>query len=688
MRAFVPILVFAAVLVVTLNGDLGGQQPDAKKAQQKFDPPKTSKPDEATLKQIAEKTEQLRKAIEGLKAKNINLLVMIEIEVYLKAAENIVRFEEWSSKDSGKWALQTLDQGLERAKQAENLKESSPFGPWQDSRGKWIVRAYLSDLDNSIQPYVVLLPHNYGEDPSKQWRIDVVLHGRDASLTEAKFIASHGTTTKAAPKDLDHVLLEVYGRGNNAYRWAGENDVLESLRSFIAGELARRKSRIDRTSPVVLRGFSMGGAGTWHLGLHRPFEFAAIGPGAGFTATHGYVGNLPKVLPDYQEKCLRIYDAVDYAENAFNVPVVAYSGANDPQKAAADNIEKALKGFKEPLRFMHLVAPGLEHQMPKEWQDKAEAEYRKYLKNERETPEHVRFVTYTTRYDNFGHGWIEALERQYEKAVIDSHRTKDSITITTENIAELWLTMDKLDNIPDTINIDGQRVKAGNRSVHSIHVEKTDGKWEVSKSGEEKQRQKLRKRTAHTLAGEACLQGPIDDAFIAPFLVVPPSGEGWHSTSGKSIAASLQRFANEWDQYFRGQLPTAKAEAIDRTKLAKYNLILFGDPENNPLIAKVLPHLPITWTKDKLMVNGVEYKAESHYPVLIYPNPLNPTRYVVLNSGHTFHESDFKGTNALLYPRLGDWAVIKPTPTAKDPTAYEVVAAGLFDENWQFSKKK
>ena len=44
-----------------------------------------------------------------------------------------------------------------------------------------------------------------------------------------------------------------------------------------------------------------------------------------------------------------------------------------------------------------------------------------------------------------------------------------------------------------------------------------------------------------------------------------------------------------------------------------------------------------------------------------------------------------EGDQRLLYPRLGDWAVIKPTPTEKDPAAYEVVAAGLFDENWQFT---
>ena len=123
-----------------------------------------------------------------------------------------------------------------------------------------------------------------------------------------------------------------------------------------------------------------------------------IGPGAGFTTTHGYVANLPAKLPEYQETCLHIYDAVDYAENAFNVPIVAYSGENDPQKKAADNIEKLLKGFKEPVRFTHLVAPGLEHQMPAEWQQKAEAEYRKYADVGRPKAERVRFVTYTPKY--------------------------------------------------------------------------------------------------------------------------------------------------------------------------------------------------------------------------------------------------------------------------------------------------
>ncbi|HEY1191573.1 MAG TPA: hypothetical protein VGE74_28330, partial [Gemmata sp.] len=569
------------------------------------------------------------------------------------------------------WALTTLDQGLARAKQAEGGK-----AVWRDAPGKWVVRAYLAeDLDNSIQPYAVLLPADYGKDPKKKWRLDIVLHGRDGSLTEAKFIATH---QGAAPKDLDHVILEVYGRGNNAYRWAGEADVVDSVRAFINFEERRGASAID-LGRIVLRGFSMGGAGTWHLGLHHPFQFAAIGPGAGFTATHGYVSGLPKELPDHVEKCLRIYDAVDYAENAFNVPVVAYSGEKDAQKKAADNIENALKGFKEPLKFTHLIAPGLEHQMPKPWQDKAEAEFKKHLATDRKFPERVRFVTYTTRYFDFGHGDIEALDRHYEKAVIDSRWTKDALRLTTTNIAAIRFIRGGNDPVfPAEITIDGQNVatQGTKPNASALLLVKTEGKW--ARADVSNWRGELRKRKE--------LQGPIDDAFLSRFLVVKSSAAGFSPATDKHTTAAVDQFSLVWDKYFRGKLPVGEVKETDNRPSG--NLVLFGDPESNPLIAKVLPKLPITWTKDKLVVNGTEYDPKTHVPVLIYPNPLSPNRYVVINSGHTFKEADLKGTNALLYPRLGDWAVIKPTPTAKDPAAYEVVAAGLFDENWQFPAKK
>jgi hypothetical protein len=60
---------------------------------------------------------------------------------------------------------------------------------------------------------------------------------------------------------------------------------------------------------------------------------------------------------------------------------------------------------------------------------------------------------------------------------------------------------------------------------------------------------------------------------------------------------------------------------------------------------------------------------------------------VVLNSGHTFHEKELASLNYLLFPRLGDWAVLKvdgPAPAKpSEPLNEEVVKSGFFDEKWK-----
>jgi hypothetical protein len=363
---------------------------------------------------------------------------------------------------------------------------------------------------------------------------------------------------------------------------------------------------------------------------------------------------------------------------------VAYSGEKDAQKKAADNIENALKGFPEKLRFTHIVAPGLEHQMPPEWRQKAEIEYRKYADRGREhTPERIRFVTYTPKYGVCGWVGVHALETTYERAVVDAIRKGNEYTIATRNVRRLIIDGgDDKRNTPLAVSIDGQKIDVNSldpAALPGFALERIANKWAPISFADTARR--LQAAPEKTLG----FAGPIDDAFTGAFHVVRPAAPGWHPKTDGYISATVDRFAAIWDRYFRGHLPALStgSKATERG-----NLILFGDPESNSLIAKVLPKLPITWTKDKLIVNGAEYDPKTHVPVLIYPNPLTENRsYVVLNSGHTFKEADLKGTNALLYPRLGDWAVIKPTPTKDDPAAYEVVAAGLFDENWQFPKK-
>ena len=626
--------------------------------------PKIVEPSHAVKASIAKKLERLR----------AELLVVAEhpqfadAAVCAKAAEWVLRHGEWYGTRAGEQTLDVLDLGLRRA---EELKGNPDVPSWLLTRGKPIVRGYVSNVDGSVQPYSLTVPEGY--DPAREDnRLDVVLAGRDATKTEVKFIASRETAKPG--RSWDRLIVEPYARGNNAYRWAGETDVFDAIAAprdgIKPGELHRGYFPYD-TRRVVLRGFSMGGAGTWHLGLHFPERFAAISPGAGFTVTKGYAKGLPNPLPDYVEKCLRIYDAADYAENAFNVPIIAYSGEIDPQIAAARNIEARLKDHPYVKPFTHLIAPGLEHKQPAEWLVRIDEALAKHLP--RETPQDIRFVTYTSRYGEADWVRVLALEKQYERAEVIAKLRGGNPTVTTKNVRLLELR--PASPHATSLTVDGRRFDwakdDANQNAPTLLVRRNES-WRLVTWDQ------VKAATAPRPAKRAGLQGPIDDAFTRSFNVVAPAGVPTHRDMGVFAGASVKRFGEEWDKWMRGKLPVGDG---------KGHLVLFGDPGCNGKIAEVLPRLPITWNETTLIVNNVSYDPKTHIPVLIYPNPLDPEHYVVINSGHTFHEADFKGTNALLFPRLGDWAVLKPTPTADDPTRAIVIAAGLFDENWQFVRK-
>src|SRR4029079_16790837 len=84
------------------------------------------------------------------------------------------------------------------------------------------------------------------------------------------------------------------------------------------------------------------------------------------------------------------------------------------------------------------------------------------------------------------------------------------------------------------------------------------------------------------------LQGPIDDAFTAPFLCVRGTGKAWSPAVQAWSEASLRRFAYELHRYFRGELPIKDDTAVTEEDLRRYNLILFGDPGSNRWISRAL----------------------------------------------------------------------------------------------------
>jgi hypothetical protein len=292
----------------------------------------------------------------------------------------------------------------------------------------------------------------------------------------------------------------------------------------------------------------------------------------------------------------------------------------------------------------------------------------------------VRFVTYTLKYPSCY--WVELirLDRHYHKASINAESTEDGFTIKLDNVGAFSLALppgSSRQKVAVTIN--GMRVEA-------VPYQRPNGELLIYLLREREvwssvlpERLALSQLRAPRKA--ASLQGPIDDAFMSPFLCVRGTGQPWHEATQKFADASLERFQAEWSQFLRGELPVKDDVDVTPADLARCHLVLFGDPGSNSLLQQVLPGLPLAWTRETLTITGKTYDAAGHVPVLIYPSPLAASRYVVINSGHTFHAEDFRGTNALLYPRLGDWAVLKVQPD-KGPLAAEVVRSELFDDSW------
>jgi hypothetical protein len=99
------------------------------------------------------------------------------------------------------------------------------------------------------------------------------------------------------------------------------------------------------------------------------------------------------------------------------------------------------------------------------------------------------------------------------------------------------------------------------------------------------------------------------------------------------------------------------------------------------LLARIVGKLPVRWDKDAVRVGDETFGAGHHVPVLIYPNPLNPGRYVVVNSGFTFREYDYLN-NARQVPKLPDFAVVDIDVPVSSRAVGGIVAAGFFNEEW------
>jgi hypothetical protein len=561
-----------------------------------------------------------------------------------------------------------LAAGLDRAKQ---LRAGQT--PWTTQKGP-VLRGYRSKIDGSVQPYWLMVPNEFEFAGKDKHRLDFWWHGRGETLSEANFMANSPGSGGGIIPVPGMFVLHPYGRYCNANKFAGEVDTFECL------EHVRKHYRID-DNRIVARGFSMGGAACWQYATHFPTLWCANAPGAGFSETPEFLKVFQKedVKPEwYEQKLWHLYNASDYAVNVFNLPTVAYSGEIDSQKQAADVMEREMK--KEGLELVHIIGPKTGHAYEKGAKEEVNKRIDAIVaKGKDPFPQKIRFTTFTTRYNECAWVTVEGLEKHWERARVEGELDGATVRIKTQNVSDFSLHIPGLTDPAlferakklTTIEIDGQtfplRPIDGMAGIQGFFL-KSGGKWQPDRlvSG-------LRKRHG--------LQGPIDDAFMNRFVMVKPTGRPMNSKTAEWVEKEFKHATDHWRRQFRGDAPVKSDTEVNMADLGSSHLILWGDPMSNAVLAKIADKLPIRWTERGVQVGDQTYPVGTHVPVLIFPNPLNPIYYVVLNSGFTFREYDYLN-NARQVPKLPDYAIIDVTTPPNSRYPGKVVRAGFFGEKW------
>jgi pimeloyl-ACP methyl ester carboxylesterase len=627
---------------------------------------------------------KLQLAIEQLQTKAQKdaqtALLLPDVQIYYKAVHDALAYQEFHAEKELDEAVQQLAAGQTRGEQL--LRGEAP---WTTQTGL-VPRGYVSKIDGSVQPYGMVVPETYTNQTPVGYRCDVWLHGRGETNTELNFIRdrTHNPGTFTPSRAL---VLHPYGRWNNAFKLAGEVDVFEALAD------AQAKYAID-DDRIAIRGFSMGGAGVWHLAVHYPDRWFAANPGAGFSETPEFLKlfQQEELKPTWwEERLWGLYDCPHWAINLSGLPTVAYSGEIDRQKQAADVMQRALAVYGREL--VHVIGPNTAHA----YHPAARREVDERLAvidkaGKPRVPHSVHFVTRTLRYNQ--NLWITIDE-------LTAHWNNDATLF-----AELGSDFEKIDIKTSGVEgftihfqpgqwrkneIGGQHLfiaiddefegldffpypKSDLSVTTSYHF--ADGKW---KSGQ---------RPADGLRKKHGLQGPIDDAFMDSFLMVRPSGQAAHEAVEKWTTSECDRAIEHWRRHFRGAARVKQDVEVTAEDIQNHHLILWGDPQSNAILAKIADKLPLQWTKGQIAVPKYgAFGAETHALIAIYPNPLNPEKYVVLNSGFTFRDYAHLN-NARQVPMLPDWAVVDLTTPPGNIWPGKIVAADFFDERWQVKKSE
>lgn len=553
-------------------------------------------------------------------------------------------------------------------------------------RDEAYVKTFISSIDNSCQYYAILPPENYNEDSS--YALIMTCHGAG--------VEARGQVKAYTKKDWAFVVAPT-NRRRFGFDWQdwGRLDFLEVL------EDVKKNFKID-TNRIYLTGHSMGGHGAWHIGMTHPDIFAAMAPSAGWTSFQLYV---PWFLqkselfahPDlikYRDMVLREDNPLLFLENAYNLPIYLLQGAAD------DNVPpiqaRMFCKYLTNLGYDYIYnevdgkghwwnmdsTPGTDCVDLKEMMDFLKSKVRNPY------PEHIVFKTSNIDHSNQAY-WvrIDELDNIYYDGLIEiEHAGKKilendrlweqtdtcEIIVNETNVNTFTLFLDDNFISPGIVNliINGQRITFEYREPCELSFKRDgDGFFWATRAHSEK---------------SAGRYGPIKKAYFEPFVLVYGTTGDSSSTENNLHQARLQSYA--WWYRANGFVEILPDTEVTKKIIKNYNLVLFGNSVTNSILKWISYRLPLHIEEGRVIADGDTIRGDLCL-VEIYPNPLNPDKFILLYSATTKPAEKLIGLFSTLYAGAG-----LPDFLVYDKSALKygwggVKAAGFFDKDWKFDSK-
>ncbi|MBC7770913.1 MAG: alpha/beta fold hydrolase, partial [Pyrinomonadaceae bacterium] len=326
-------------------------------------------------------------------------------------------------------------------------------------------RTFVSSIDGSVQYYSVVPQSPPTISPPADTATVATTTDKPALVLSLHGASVEATSQAAAYRAKDWCTIVCpTNRRSYGFDWEdwGRLDALEVL------NLAQKELDTDPRR-VYLTGHSMGGHGTWNVGVQFPDRFAAIAPSAGWVSFLSYGGAAKFDNPTpVQQMLLRANatsDTLSMSRNFLQQGIYILHGDADDNVPVtqARTMRKHLADFHTD--FAYYEQPGAGHWWGNEcldWPPLFEFLKRHSLKDDKDV-KHIEFVTPTPGTSAKCHWvtiWQQTKAMMPSKVNITFDEKKRAFVGTTENVAMLSLDRSRLRNIESqgdiSVSLDGE----------------------------------------------------------------------------------------------------------------------------------------------------------------------------------------------------------------------------------------